>query len=158
MKAEAIYERLRSRFGDQVVEFKHQGGEPFIVVDSLRLGDVAGYLKEEEELSFDSLMCLSAVDYGESYAAVYHLHSMRHRHRLVLKAYVPKDDPHLPSVQSVWKTANWHEREAYDLMGMRFDGHPGLRRILLPEEWPGHPLRKDYVFPEEYDGIPCIRR
>jgi len=66
---------------------------------------------------------------------------------------VPKDNPHVPSVESVWKTANWHEREAYDLIGVVFDGHPDLRRILLPDDWEGHPLRKDYKVPEFYNGM-----
>ncbi len=157
METEAVYHKLKTRFGDSVAELKEGNGDPYVIVESSRVADIAVYLKEDRELSFDSLMCLSAVDYGERFSVVYHLHSLRHGHRLVLKAYLGREDPRLPSVQSVWKAANWHEREAYDLMGVIFEGHPDLRRILLPEDWPGHPLRKDYVFPEEYDGIPCVR-
>ncbi len=157
MEPAAIHEELKSRFGDAVMEFREGNGDPFIVVNSSHLLEIAAYLKEAQGLHFDSLMCLSSVDYGENYAVVYHLYSMQRRQRVVLKVYVEKTDPRITSVQSVWKAANWHEREAYDLMGIRFEGHPDLSRILLPEDWPGHPLRKDYVFPEEYDGIPCHR-
>jgi NADH-quinone oxidoreductase subunit C len=153
-----IYEKLKQRFDGAVGELVEGNGDPYVEVDGPSLADIAGYLKDDEGLLFDSLICLSAVDRGDDYAVVYHLHSMRHLHRLVLKAFAPKDDPRLPSVQSVWKAANWHEREAFDLMGINFEGHPDLRRILLPEDWPGHPLRKDYVYPEEYDGIPCTRK
>ena len=157
MEAAAIYERLKGLFGDSVLEFKEVNGDPFVVVESSRIADIARHLKEEQELCFDSLICLSAVDYADRYSVVYHLYSFKERHRLVLKAYVAKDKPHLPSVQSVWRAADWHEREAFDLMGISFEGHPDMRRILLPEDWAGHPLRKDYVYPAEYDGIPCRR-
>jgi len=93
------------------------------------------------------------VDRLDRFEVVYHLASLSHGHRIVLKAIVPRDDPHIASVAAIYPTANWHERETYDLMGIVFDGHPDLRRILLPDDWEGHPLRKDYVFPESYHGI-----
>ncbi|MFA6542090.1 MAG: NADH-quinone oxidoreductase subunit C, partial [Bacteroidota bacterium] len=83
----------------------------------------------------------------------YHLYSMVHRHKFVLKVEVPTDAPNIPSVESVWKTANWHEREAFDMYGIQFSGHPDLRRILLPDDWEGYPLRKDYEVPEFYNGM-----
>ena len=92
-------------------------------------------------LAFDSLMCLSGLDLNandEELAVVYHIYSMRHRHSVVVKAMVPKTNPHLPSVSHIWKTADWHEREAYDLYGIRFEGHNDLRRILLPDDWEGY--------------------
>jgi NADH-quinone oxidoreductase subunit C len=112
MEPAAIYEVLKSRFGDKVMEFKEGNGDPFIVIDSSHLLEIAKYLKEAQGLCFDSLMCLSSVDYGENYAVVYHLFSMQHKLRIVLKASVKKDDPCIPSVQALWKAANWHEREA----------------------------------------------
>jgi NADH-quinone oxidoreductase subunit C len=91
---------------------------------------------------------------------VYHLYSMQHKHSLVLKVILPRwkgdqpgELPEVPSVASLWSTADWHEREVYDLSGVYFTGHPNLRRILCPEDWVGHPLRKDYEMPLEYHGI-----
>jgi NADH-quinone oxidoreductase subunit C len=84
---------------------------------------------------------------------VYHLASVVHNHKIVLKAICTKENPHVQSVADVWGTANWHEREAFDLIGIVFDGHPDLRRILLPYDWEGHPLRKDYKVPEFYNGM-----
>ena len=101
-------------------------------------------------------MCLSGVDLGakeEYLSVVYHLYAMQHRHNVVLKAPVPKTDAHLPSVSHIWKTADWHEREAYDLYGILFEGHTDLRRILLPDDWEGYPLRKDYKEPDFYRGM-----
>jgi NADH-quinone oxidoreductase subunit C len=85
---------------------------------------------------------------------VYHLSSLKHRHWIVLKVYLPRVDPKIPSVEKIWPTANWHEREAYDLFGVIFTGHSDFRRIFLPEDWAGHPLRKDWEWPEEWHGIP----
>jgi NADH-quinone oxidoreductase subunit C len=113
--------------------------------------DICFYLRDEPSLKMDHLADLTAVDYsaypgdtGPRFEVVYNMISTVYRHRIRLKVRVPEDDPRVDSVSSVWNTANWHERETYDLMGVRFDGHPDLRRILLPEDWVGHPLRKEY--------------
>jgi len=84
---------------------------------------------------------------------VYHLNSTKWNHKIVLKAEVTADNAHCQSVEAVWKTANWHEREAFDMYGVVFDGHPDLRRILMPDDWDGYPLRKDYQVPEYYHGM-----
>jgi len=112
------------------------------------------YLKSRE-LDFDELMCLSGVDYGaESELGVtYHLCSTATGSKFTVKVKVAREKPVLPSVSSLWRTANWHEREVYDLYGISFDGHPDLTRILLPDDWEGHPLRKDYVLNKTYHGI-----
>ena len=89
----------------------------------------------------------------DNLAVVYHLYSYVHHHKLVVKVVVPKSNPVVKTVSDVWAAAEWHEREAYDLVGMTFEGHPDLRRILLPEDWEGHPLRKDYKVPEFYKGM-----
>jgi NADH-quinone oxidoreductase subunit C len=147
--------------------------DPFIVIDPGDLLTVCGFLKEDSRLSFEFLNCISGVDYLEldpkkapkagfepHTEVVYHLSSFTHRHRLVVKVILPrwKDNkadelPEVPSVTELWDTADWHEREVYDLSGVNFVGHPDLRRILLSEDWEGHPLRKDYEFPLEYHGI-----
>lgn len=146
---------LKNTFGDAVLDAKLDGvHDPFIKIAPDRVKDVALLLRDQEESAFDSLMCLSGVDYaGGRLGVVYHLHSTRCGHKIVLKVEVRVDSPHCQSVESVWKTANWHEREAFDMFGIIFDGHPDLRRILLPDDWEGHPLRKDYQVPEFYNGM-----
>lgn len=157
MKPEAIYEVLTQQFGDIVLELDTElAGEPNIRIAASAIADVCQYLAETDTLAFDSLMCLSGVDLNakdEELTVVYHLYSMQHRQRVVIKTTVPKTDPHLSSVSHIWKTADWHEREAYDLYGIHFEGHADLRRILLPDDWNGYPLRKDYKEPEFYRGM-----
>ncbi|MFQ6103345.1 MAG: NADH-quinone oxidoreductase subunit C [Candidatus Glassbacteria bacterium] len=153
MDASEIYNRVKGRFGEGAGEFTPDALDPYIKVKPEHILEVAKFLSEDEELAFDSLMCLSATDYAEKVLLTYSLHSMKKFHKITLKVEVGKENPRIPSVESVWKTANWHEREAFDLLGVEFDGHPDLRRILLPEDWQGYPLRKDYTAPEEYRGM-----
>ena len=156
MTSEDIYTKLKEEFGDSILSLEEVVLDSFILIAPDAIADIARYLAEEDELAFDSLMCLSGVDLGakeENLEIVYHLFSMTHRHTVVLKAILPKEDPHIPSVEDIWKTANWHEREAYDLYGITFEGHSDLRRILMPDDWEGHPLRKDYKDPEFYRGM-----
>lgn len=154
MTAQEIYDILKSQFGDAVTEAKLDGvPDPFIKIQPERIKEVSAFLKNDERLQFDYLMCLSGVDYKGKLGVVYHLLSMTHKHKIVLKVEVPTDAPNVPSVESIWKTANWHEREAFDLYGINFIGHPDLRRILLPYDWEGYPLRKDYEVPEFYNGM-----
>ena len=157
MKPEEIYEALTAQFGETILGLDTElAGDPSISVAPASIADVCQYLAETDTLAFDSLMCLSGVDLNakdEELAIVYHLYAMKHRHSVVLKTAVPKTDPHLPSVSHIWKTADWHEREAYDLYGIFFQGHTDLRRILLPDDWEGYPLRKDYKEPETYRGM-----
>jgi NADH-quinone oxidoreductase subunit C len=135
--------------------------------------EVCRHLKTDPALAFDALNNLCGVDYCEPdpkkaakfahephLEVVYHLYSYTHRHALVLKVKLPRwkagqtgQLPELPSVSDVWAVADWHEREAFDLVGVNFTGHPNLKRILCAEDWEGHPLRKDYEFPLEYHGI-----
>lgn len=157
MKPEEIYEALTTQFGENVLAFDNEtAGDPSIHIAPAAIAEVCEYLAETDTLAFDSLMCLSGVDLNakdEDFAIVYHLYAMKHRHSVVLKTTVPKTDPHLPSVSHIWKTADWHERETYDLYGIVFHGHNDLRRILLPDDWEGYPLRKDYKEPEIYRGM-----
>lgn len=157
MNPEAIYQTLAEQFGEAVLSFDtEQAGDPNISIAASAVADVCTYLAETDTLAFDSLMCLSGVDLGtkeENFEVVYHLYSMQHRSKVVIKTFVSKTDPRLPTVEHIWKTANWHERETFDLYGIVFEGHSDLRRLLLPDDWEGYPLRKDYKEPELYRGM-----
>ena len=126
---------------------------------------MARFLRDEPALSFNLLRSISALDLlaENKLACIYdfmHVPTdratelIRRTCEFAVRVVTDRDNPVIPSVADVWPTANWHEREAYDLMGIRFSGHPDLRRILCPDDWEGHPLRKDYEFPLEYHGIP----
>ena len=132
--------------------------DPHIEVPRKSLTDIARRLRDDPDLAFDSLLCLSGLDWPEYLEVVYHLFSFKHRHKITLKVRCPKDDPVVPTVSSICGTAEWHEREAYDLIGIRFEGHPDPRRILLPEDWEGHPLRKDDQPPAFWHDIPLTEQ
>jgi len=173
MTAAEIAAALDQQFGGRIKSKDLEVIDPFVVVDPADLPEVCRFLKEDERLHFDILNCVSGVDYLEldpkkaakpgfepHVEVVYHLSSFRHRHRFVLKVVLPRwkdgkpgELPDVPSVTPLWRTADWHERETYDLVGVRFTGHPDLTRILLAGDWVGHPLRKDYEYPLEYHGI-----
>ncbi len=136
------------------MELQANGFRPaFVVIAPASIADIARFLRDDPGTRFDSLMCLSGVDYKDRFAVACHLYSMSHRHAIGLKAYLPKETPNLPSVDAVWPAANFMERETFDLFGIVFEGSRDLRRILLPEDWEGHPLRKDYKYPDFYHGI-----
>lgn len=150
-----IAKELQDAFGDAIVEVKAEAaGDPYVSVAPGRVKEIAARLRDDEIFRFDYLMCLSGLDAGkEKLAVVYHLWSMKHQHKITLRAEVGVTEPKLPTVSDVWPSANWHEREAWDMYGIVFDGHPDHRRILLPEDYPGHPLRKDFKVPEFYNGM-----
>lgn len=117
-----------------------------VEVEPARWVEVATFLRDDPELRFDYLALLTGVDrLDEGFEVVVHLTSLPKSLRLILRTRVAREEPTCPSLTGVWAGANWHEREAYDLLGIRFEGHPDLRRILMREDWVGHPLRKDYV-------------
>ena len=171
MEFAAILAKLTGRFGPRIAGSNAEAIDPWAEVAPESLAEVCAFLRDEPELRFNFLHCISGVDYLQTdpkkkvdwqphVEVMYHLSSMVHGHRLVLKVVLPrwKDGvegrlPEVPTVSGVWKTADWHEREVYDLSGIFFRGHPDLRRILCPEDWAGHPLRRDYVMPLEYHGI-----
>lgn len=155
MTPQEISEVLAGKFGNTVLETKIEGViDPFIKIAPDKIKEVSLFLRDEDTLAFDLLMCLSGMDYtGGKMGVVYHLNSTSLNHKIVLKVDVTADNPNCESVESVWKTANWHEREAFDLYGIIFNNHPDLRRILLPDDWEGYPLRKDYEVPEFYNGM-----
>ncbi|HKV55863.1 MAG TPA: NADH-quinone oxidoreductase subunit C [Candidatus Binataceae bacterium] len=156
MEALKIYERLKERFPDQILE---TGGkpDPFAVVDPAAIVDVCRALRDDAETAMDCLSNETGVDYKDRIEVVYHLYSYKHHHGCVLKLKLPRENPAVDTVEGVWRAANWMEREIFDLLGVTFEGHSDMRRILMPEDWPGYPLRKDFVEPLEYHGISTVR-
>jgi NADH-quinone oxidoreductase subunit C len=126
-----------------------------IIVPSASLLAVADKFKNDVSLNFDFLMCITALDNGDSknFTIAYNFHSNKYNHSVEIRVLVT-DEEEVPSLENIWKTADWHEREAYDMMGIKFYGHPDLKRILLPEDWEGFPLRKDYKVADYYHGVP----
>jgi NADH-quinone oxidoreductase subunit C len=156
MEPAQIYERLTLRFPEQILEVS---GKPdaFAVVAPDAIVEVCQFLRNEPELWFDCLSNQTGVDYKDRIEVVYHLFSYRYRHGCILKVRLSRDNPVVATVETIWKAANWMEREIFDLFGVTFRGHTDLRRILMPEDWPGYPLRKDFVEPQEYHGISTVR-
>lgn len=129
--------------------------DPSIKVSGDKIHDVCAYLKDE--LKFESLSCISGVDFPKipAYAVVYHLFSYTHKLMIALKVTLPRQDGvSVPTITDLYKGANWLERETYDMFGIEFKGHPDHRRILCPDDWQGFPLRKDYKTPDYYNGMP----
>lgn len=157
MKAEEIVQKLQGRFGASILEAKLESREPWIRIDSKALVDVATFLRDDPELQFDFLRSLAGVDYKGEIELVYLLFSYSKRHAFKLKTRVKTDRAKLATVSEVWPAAEWYEREAYDLVGVEFEGHRDLRRIMLPDDWIGHPLRKDYREQESYRGVSTTR-
>ena len=145
-----IYERLVEELPEVSLEYL-EGKDPAISVEADDLLEVARYLKEKQ--GYDYLSAVTGVDYPDRFEVVYHLYSMREKRGvIVLKADTSKEDPEVPSLVPLWPGANLQEREVYDLMGIRFAGHPDLKRVLLWEGYEGHPLRKDFPI-EGYQTI-----
>ena len=116
--------------------------------------EIAKWLKDDSDFYFDSLQCNTGFDLGEgNLESRYNLHSMKHLHSIEIRIKVSVEKPDIPSVESIWRVADWFERETYDMFGINFTGHSDLRRILLPEDWEGWPLRKDYKEQDTYHGI-----
>ncbi len=170
MSGPALVDELKKRFGEKITGENLEAIDPWFEVSPEGLLEVSTFLRDDAELRFEMLNCITMVDYFQPdpkkaakadfephLELIYHLWSFTNKSSLVLKVMLPrwKDDvegqlPEAPSLAHVWRTADWHEREVYDLCGVNFTGHPDLRRILCPEDWVGHPLRKDYEMPLEY--------
>lgn len=162
MTFDEIVTLLSDQFGSEIIlETSPASVQPSISVPAESIAQVSRFLFEHPSLYFDFLACITAIDNGSvvnTLEVIYHLTSIPYGHNLVLRVTTARNNtdeplPSIPSVSTIWKTADWHEREAYDLVGIRFEGHPDLRRILLPADWEGHPLRKDYTVQEVYHGI-----
>lgn len=168
---EEIFQILKDNFPDSELNLKADTPtESFIIIPPFDVDKISLFLKDNSDLQFDSLICLSGVDdfngqkvkdengnevmQGGTLSIYYHLESTTLRHKLVLKTSTSRDNPEVVSVAEIWNAANWHEREAYDMFGIKFINHPDLRRILMPYDWEfGYPLRKDYQNPEFYQGM-----
>ncbi|MCF6270326.1 MAG: NADH-quinone oxidoreductase subunit C [Melioribacteraceae bacterium] len=170
MNAEEIYNLLKEKFGDAILEMVSDvPTEPIISVEPLKTNEISEFLRDADELQFDSLMNLSGVDdnnaekiinedettttKGGTLSVFYHLDSIPLKHKIAIKISTNRDNPEVESVTNIWASANWHEREAFDMYGIKFLNHPDLSRILMPYDWEGFPLRKDYENPEFYEGM-----
>src|SRR3954454_19839239 len=159
---DSVYERIGELvpdYSDVITAVVVHRGEITFHVAPEHLPMLVRLLRDDAHLRFELCSGVSGVHYpqdkGRELHAVYHLQSMTHNRRIRLEVSVPDSDPHLPSIVATYPTADWHERETYDMFGIIFDGHPALTRILMPDDWPGHPQRKDYPLggiPVEYKG------
>jgi NADH-quinone oxidoreductase subunit C len=168
---EEIFNQLKEKFGSSIIELKtDKPVESYIIINPLEVDKICLFLSDEKDLLFDSIMNLSGVDdangtkekddkgletiKGGTLSVYYHLESTKLKHKLTLKTSTDREKPEVVTVTDVWKGADWHEREAYDMYGIIFLNHPDLRRILMPYDWEfGYPLRKDYKNPEFYQGM-----
>lgn len=145
---------LSEALGEGVEEVVEEGTHPFVRVRADHIVKASRILREE--CGVEMLHQVSGVDYEDRFEVVYHFARVKPAAEFIcLKVSVPRDNPVVPTLAHEWATANWGERETWDLVGIRFEGHPHLYRIMLPEDWVGHPLRKDYEFPAEYHGVDC---
>lgn len=184
MEAQAIYELLAEKIGAGALGFDAEAIDPVADIAPASIVDACTFLRDDERCGFDMMMCLSGIDWdgydeagkGKSvkilgydelgvpetsdrvadgdFGVVYNLYSHSLLHKFTLRVRIPRDVAAVPTVAHLWETANWHEREAWDLVGIRFTGHPDLRRMLLEEDWVGHPLRKDYQMPDQWESVP----
>ncbi len=184
MEQKAIYELLTELLGEGALGWDDEGVEAWADIAPAKIAEAALFLRDDERLRFNQLMCLSGIDWdgydengkGKSVAILgysdkgqpetsdrvaegdfgvaYHLYSHALGHKFTMRVRVPRSVASVPTVSHLWSTAGWHEREAWDLLGIRFDGHQDLRRMLLEEDWEGHPLRKDYQMPAMYNAVP----
>ncbi|MGZ3944779.1 MAG: NADH-quinone oxidoreductase subunit C [Mucilaginibacter sp.] len=159
MSFEQIKLLLIAKFGEDVIVGEETGGlQPALLIDPDRIMDVCRELRDNPKTYFDFLSCLTGVDYGvedSRFGVVYHLASIPYQTQLTLKVSKENDRsedelPSFPSIASVYGAADWHEREAYEMIGIFFECHPDLRKLLLPDDWEGYPLRKDYTTVDKY--------
>ncbi len=146
MTNEELYEKIKGRFKDYIIEHSEFRGELSITVKKEKLVELMNFLKNDPELLFDYLVLVTAVDFperDERFDIVYELRSLPHKMIMRVKTRTKDGEP-VDSVSSIWHSANWDEREVFDMFGVKFNNHPDLRRILMPEDWEGHPLRKEY--------------
>ncbi len=159
MNFDELLHKLKEKFGAEGIQaVTDQAGDPYAFVPAARIVEIATFLRDDPGVRFDCLSNLTGVDAPpDNLDVVYHFFSYEKHHSLALKVRVPKSSPQIPTLEKVYPTADWQEREAFDLLGLNFEGHPDLRRIMLPDDWIGHPLRKDYKEEEDYHGMSTTR-
>jgi NADH-quinone oxidoreductase subunit C len=160
---EELRDFILAKFGAEVIlDSKADSMQPYLVVQPEQIADICLELHDNEQTYFDFLSCLTGTDNGPeagTMEVVYNLYSIPYDHHLMLKVSLPRNNaisqpiPQVPTVSHIWRTADWHEREVFDMLGIYFKDHPDLRRILCAADWEGHPLRKDYQIQDYYHGI-----
>ncbi len=145
---------LKETFGEKILDSKTDGTNPWSVVLPEAVLEVSRFVRDDQRLKMNHLELLGGVDYKDRIEVVYIATSLELGHRYTLKCRLPRENPAVHTVESVWAVANWHERETYDMFGVVFEGHSDHRRILLPDDWEGYPLRKDYKAPKTYRDMP----
>ncbi|MEM6830263.1 MAG: NADH-quinone oxidoreductase subunit C [Bacteroidota bacterium] len=156
MTPSEIIQLVSASFKEAIISDNLEGSIACLGIDEKLFYEVAKLLHEDERTYFDSLSCLTGIDNGPdegTMEVIYNLYSIPHDLHLMLQVKIGRENPELDSISDIWKAAEWHEREAYDMTGIRFKNHPDLRRILMPEDWEGYPLRKDYQEQEIYHDI-----
>lgn len=156
-----VLKSLQERFGESILSSAEFRGELTVVVPKERIVEICRFLKEHPSLRYDLLADLCGIDMYtpvKRFGVIYNLYSLQNRHRLRLKTFTEEQNPRVPSVTGVWGTANWHERETYDMFGIEFDGHPDLRRIYMPDDFEYHPLRKDFPLMGIPGSIPLPKK
>ena len=146
-----LHKKLKKRFPDTVIEIHNHRGDETAIIGRDALTEIAQLIKTDPEFDFNVLMDLTAVDglemkWNPRFEVVYHFYSLAKNHRLRIKVRVDEKEAVVPTLTGLWPVADWFEREAWDMFGIRFEGHPNLKRILMYEEFVGHPLRKDYPY------------
>ena len=166
MQPKEVFAKLQSKFADGVADYAEGGDaktgatrDGACKVKADKLVAVMTTLRDDPELRFDFLQCISAVDWLKQNVmqVVYHLYSYEKGHTFVVKVDLPRENPIVASLVPLWATADWLEREQFDLYGVQFEGHPDLRRLLMPDDWEGWPMRKDFKEAPEYRGMPTTR-
>jgi NADH-quinone oxidoreductase subunit C len=156
-----LVDRLKARFGGQSLEASEFRNELTIVVPKERIVELCRFLKEDPELQFDLLADLCGIDMNtpeKRFGVIYNLYSLATKQRIRLKTFTEEEDPKVPTVTGIWGTANWHERETYDMFGIVFEGHPDLRRVYMPEDFEHFPLRKDFPLMGIPGSIPLPKK
>lgn len=157
MEIDRIISLLKNKFGEAIIQHVDENASPkAIVIGAADLHRVCLELHTNDQTYFDMLSCLTGLDNGPeagTMEVIYNLYSVPFEVGLMIKVTLDRNKPEISTVSDIWKTADWHEREAFDMFGIQFENHPDLRRILLPADWEGYPLRKDYKHQEYYRGI-----